>query len=162
MITPQSTQLLVAALQSSAQMYGHNARMQEGRMQLRALELQLDHRVEMAHIEAGLTREFIHALINCRLDAIQSAFAAILPIYAERVTRYMDQQDTCTDAVRQATDSSARAECRARLTEIDTQLNAASEDLRLIYSEMHRMILLIGGAMPQVNVNDRRVLNLMQ
>jgi hypothetical protein len=73
----------------------------------------------------------------------------------------MAQQDRYADAEIKATAPLERATIRARLSDIDVQLNSIRSDAAGLYREMTKVILLIGGAMPAMSNQDQRALVLM-
>jgi hypothetical protein len=168
----QQTQLLMSALGAAANIAGTVAQVEHGRTKLRALEVeilqrertletQLSHEREMFGMKAGLMRDIIHALIDRRVDAVQQGFRDTLTMYAEQCRHYMAQQDRYADAEIKATAPLERATIRARLSDIDVQLNSIRSDAAGLYREMTKVILLIGGAMPAMSNQDQRALVLM-
>jgi hypothetical protein len=164
MVSPALTQLLISACQASVQMHNRTEtsriEIERGRMQLRSLEMQLDHDSDIAEMQASVAQSFIHALIERRIDAAQSGFNAVLAIYADQARHYMQEQAKYTDADIMVTDPLLSANYRGRLSEIDRQLDRIRTDSYLLYAAMNEMLIIIGGSMPSIPTINRRTLRL--
>lgn len=160
MITQPLTQLLVWAFECVVRMHSKNAEIEKGRMQLRALEMQISHRYDMAEMQASLARDLIHALIERRIEAVQSGFTALLSSYAEQARHYMQQQDQFVMASFTVTTPTANAKYLARLSKTDEELSHIRADAFLLYQEMNRVLILIGGTMPTLPPDDHNTLML--
>ena len=170
-IHPQHTQFLMSALQAAVNMRGTQAQVEHGRIKLRALEAELEHRqqtmaMQLSHerqifaMKADLMRDLISALIEQRVEAVTHAFSETLAVYAEQSRHFMAQQERYADAEIKATDPLERANLRTRLSDIDLQLGSIRADAEALFREMTKVILLIGGNMPPMSTEDRRALNL--
>jgi len=150
-------------------MRGTAAQVEQGRIKLRALRLQLSHDAEtlemqlshqrdMFAMKADLMRDLIKALIEHRVDAVCKACEETLKMYAEQSRHYMAQQDRYADAEIKATEPLERANLRVRLNETDLQLTNIRSDGGTLQREMARVILLLGGTMPTLSNDDQRAL----
>lgn len=153
-------QLLATALHCSVQMHSGNIQMEQGRMQLRALELQLDHHNDMEDRQADLMRDLIHGLITERIEAIHTSFLNILATYAEQARGYMTQQERLVETGFKVIDPLERAHYDARLSEIDKQLNRIRADAFCLYQEMNRALLLLGTPLPPMHGDHKNTLRL--
>lgn len=160
MIAQPLVPILIQVVRTSGHMYGRNMQLAQMRAQLSAYEVQLEHRRDIAEIQASLARSFIHALIERRIDAVQSGFAEIMALYAEQARGFLQQQEKYSDADLVSTDPLESAKCRSRLNALDLQLAAIRDDSRQLYHEMNQMLLLIGAAMPTIQTDDRHALAL--
>jgi hypothetical protein len=167
-MTPQHTQMLMAAIQAASNLANSNARSQT---KLRELQLQyfhdeqlqrtqLDHDRQLFGMKADLVRDLIEAVVEKRVDAVRKGFTNTLGMYAEQCRHYLDQQDRYADAEIKATDPLERASLRARLCEIDLHLSDLRLDAAALYREMTRTILLIGGSASFMSSEHQRVLAL--
>jgi hypothetical protein len=175
MTTPSHTQFLVSALKHATVLVGSRANVDRDRVKLQALEARLRYdahaasvgaelaRDRMAHeatvrqIDADLARDALKAIVERRVEAVQSGFAAILGTYADQARHYMDQQARFAEAHIMATDPIQRASYHARLSEIDTQLTRIRADALLLFRDMTKVVILLGGSMVGLS-QDRRAL----
>lgn len=159
-ITPQHTQMLMSALSAAVKVSGHRLQAEREQVELQALQAQLSHDKEMFQAKAGLVQSLVEALITRRIEVVRGGFTEVLALYAEQCRSYMGQQERMAEAQLKTTDPLGRADCRARLSEIDLQLTRIRADAAKLYREMTRVILLIGGAMPNMRKEDERALGL--
>lgn len=167
----QQIQMLMSALQTAASVANRKVDVEQGRVRLAALELQLQHREQtlgavLSHerhvlsLKADLIRDMMRALIDKRIDAVQQGFLETLSIFAEQCRHYMAQQDKYIDAEIKATDPLERANIRSRLSDIDLHLTQIRADCAELYREMTKVLLLIGGNMPPIVQADHKALAL--
>ncbi len=126
-----------------------------------ALQAQLDHEATIAAAHRSLTRDMmehdrdimsmqtdvakrlITALIERRVDVIQSGFVEALGLLSRQAEHFMSQQDKFMDAGLKASDPLDAARYHARLTEIDQQLQRIRSDARRLYREMNSALRLL-------------------
>jgi hypothetical protein len=154
---PLPTHFLSSAI---AAVIGPMAEVEQSRIKLRALEVQLAHNQEMYAIKADFMRDLVHSLIDRRVDAVERGFRETISLYAEQSRHYMAQQDKYADAEINATSPAKVASIKERRNEIDNALRAIRSDAAALYHEMTRAILIIGGSMPAIPTEDQRALAL--
>jgi hypothetical protein len=163
--------MLMSALRTAAAVANRKVDVEQGRIRLEALELQLQHREQalgavLSHekhvlsLKVDLMRDLMRALLDKRIDAVQQGFCETLSMFAEQCRHYMSQQDKYIDAEIKATDPLERANLRARLSEIDLQLSRIRVDGADLYREMTKVLLLLGGNMPPMTHQDQKALAL--
>jgi len=140
-------------LKQITQVHSRHIDLQERKVQLQALERQLDHRlamedrrIEMAEVQAALARDVIKSLIDKRVDATRSGFESILLIYAEQLRHYQLQHEKYVDAEIAATTPYQADKCKDARFEIDKQMRNIRKEARLLYREMNKTLIAIGGA----------------
>jgi hypothetical protein len=149
------TQFLSSAIGA---IMGPLAEVEQGRTKLRALEVQLSHDREMYGMKTDFMRGLIRSLIDRRVDAVQKGFQDVLAMYAEQARHYMAQQEKYADAEIKASTPMEQAGIGKRISEINIQLENIRADAAMLYREMLRAILLIGGTMPTMAAQDQRAL----
>ena len=159
--------IAVHIITQAAQIHSRHLDLEERRIQLRALEKNLDHRlemedrnIEMARIQAALARDLIHALIDRRIEAVQDGFKAVLNIYNEQSRSYEEEKKKYKDADDMATDPLLAANYQKRISQIDREQEKIRMDSHLLYMEMNTMIIIIGGSMPSIPMINQRTLRL--
>jgi len=151
------TNILLSAFSA---IIGSMTEVEQSRIKLRTLEVQLAHNQEMYVIKTDFLRDLIHSLVDRRVDAVERGFRETLALYAEQARHYREQQDKYADAEINATTPGNVASLRDRRTEIDLQLRAIQSDAAALYQEMTKAILIIGGTMPIISIADQQALAL--
>jgi hypothetical protein len=137
--------VLANVLFSACQIHRQQLTLEQQRVQLKALEMQIDYRHDRMTTNAALMRELIRSLIDRRIDATQSGFQAVLALYETQNNHYIEQQDKLRDAQDKSVDPLERANLHARINEIDIQLTRIQTQGRSLYHDMNCMLLAIGG-----------------
>ena len=157
-ITSEHTELILGALCAVTSIAATQANVESGRNTLRAMDNRLTHDRDMFGMQTEMIRIFLHALVERRLDVVQDGFLATLSLYADQNRHFMSQQTQLTKAQIKATDPLERANLTTRLNEIDIQLKRICRDAANLNREMNRVVLLIGGTMPVIPMNDQKAL----
>jgi hypothetical protein len=170
-LAQHTTQLFIHAIRAAVHIAGGRAQVEHGKTKLNALEMQLAHdekaieehhlhEKEMFALKANLVRDLVKALIERRIDAVVQGFSQTRSMYAEQSRHFMAQQERFAEAKIKATGLQERADYHARLVEIDVQLESIRADAALLDREMAKALLLIGGgSMPALSIEDQRALN---
>jgi hypothetical protein len=153
-------EILVHILASAAHIHGKNTDLEHRKVELSALKMQIDHDYDRMDHQAALARNLISSLIDRRIDAVQSGFREVLSMYKDQADHFMAQQSNLEDAKIMVTSPLQSANYDARITDIDIQLSKIRSDARLLYDEMNRMLMLIGGSMPNLGNDFQRTLML--
>ena len=142
------TEILVSVCEAGVHMHGNHSSTEQQRLQLRALEMQLDHTADLADMQLSLAREFIRAMVDRRIDVVQSSFVAILATYADQARHYMAQHEKYVDADIKSKDPHEKTAYGSRISEMDRKLPLIRRESYRLYQEMNTMLLLIGDSMP--------------
>ena len=138
-------EVLVQVLYSASQIHRQQLTLEERKVQLKALEMQIDQRNDRMNAQVALTRDLIRALIDRRIDATQAGFNRVLDLYEAQNNHYMEQQSKLEDAVVRSVDPLERANLDARINEIDLQLTRIAMGGHSLFHELNCMVLAIGG-----------------
>lgn len=164
-------QVMMSAMEAAAQIFGGITNMENQKMQLIELKLQLDHREHMVdsllehereifEAKANLMRDIIQSMIDRRVDAVCKGFHDTLTLYADQCRHFMGQQDRYADMVIKATSPLERANIKAQQSEINIQLSDIRSEAAALYRHMTKIILLIGGSMPPLAAEQQQTLAL--
>jgi len=137
--------VLANVLFSACQIHRQQLTLEQQRVQLKALEMQLDYRRDRLDANVSLTRDLIRALIDRRIQATESGFYAVLALYEVQNNKYTEQLGELSDAMVREKDPLDRANLDARLNKIDVELRQIQVSGRELLQNMNCMLLAIGG-----------------
>lgn len=105
------------------------------------------HQKDMAieQLRAGTLAHMVDALVSQRVAAVEAGFRELLSGYAEQARHYMAQQRSYADRELDTSDPMRRIELRARLQDIDTQLETLRADARIIFFHMTEVVRALGA-----------------
>jgi|SRR5579862_1236980 len=130
---------------SLSQIHRQEVSLEERRVQLKALEMQIDYRNDRMNAQASLTRDLIRSLIDRRIDATESGFRAVLAQCETQNNNYVELQTKLIDAKIKSVDPLERANLDASFNEIAIQLVNIQIQGRSLYHDMNCVLLAIGG-----------------
>ena len=136
---------LVQVLYSATQIHRQQLTLEQRRVELKALEMQIDYRTDRMEAHASLQRDLIRSLIDRRIDATTAGFNSVLKLYETQNNNYVEQQAKLIDAKINAVDPLVRANLDATFKDIAIELEKLQFSGRSLFQDMNLMLLAIGG-----------------
>jgi hypothetical protein len=153
-------EILLHVASHAVQIHNRNADLEHRRIEFQALEKQLEQQYSRDELQASMAKELLRSLVDGRIAVVQAGFIQALTVIKDQAEHYMRQQDKVQDAKDAATDLLVISNLDARLCQIDVELRDIRGQAVALYLELNRTVLLIGGTMPPLGHDFKRVLML--
>ena len=139
MTSPAHAQILISVVSGLGQLVSHRTGSDIKRDQMRQ-------ELALAELRASTLAHVVDAVISRRISVVQDGFRQVMQEFAAQAQHYMAQQARFADAELETSDPLRRIELRKRINDIDTELRQLRVDVRLLYTRMTEVLVLIGSS----------------